>query len=84
MPQPQSLELNVTFGQGALIQFPGVGHYKVGNVLDESGLLVENGFQSVDRNTVTIIVRDGVNPADAVVLMTAKIEELVASGEIRV
>lgn len=83
MPQPQDLALKVTFGQAALVKFPGVGHYQVGNALNESELLVPDGFQSVDINTVAIIVREGVNPEDAVALMTTKIEELVASGEIR-
>jgi hypothetical protein len=83
MPQSQSLELDVTFGQGVLIKFHGVGHYKVGAALNESGLLVSNGFQSVDNDTAAIIVRDGVSPTEAVILATATIEELVASGEIQ-
>ncbi|HSW78140.1 MAG TPA: hypothetical protein VLG36_05050 [Candidatus Chromulinivoraceae bacterium] len=84
MPQSQGPELDVAFGQAALVRFPGAGHYKIGDAMIKSGLLIPGGFQSVDMNTVVLIVPAGTSPTDAVVRLTAEIEKLAKSGEIRV
>jgi hypothetical protein len=84
MPQPQGLELDVAFGQAALVRFPGVGHYKIGDAMIKSGLLIPGGFLSPDKDTAALIVPAGTSPTDAVVRLTVEIEKLVASGEIRV
>lgn len=83
MPQPQSLELDAAFGQAALVKFPGVGHYKVGDAMTKSGLLIDDGFQSVDMNTVVLIVPAGTSPTEAVLRLTSEVEKLVGTGEIR-
>jgi len=83
MQQPQGLELDVAFGQAALVRFPGAGHYRIGDAMIKSGLLITGGFQSPNKDTAVLIVPAGTSPTDAVLRLTEEIEKLIASGEIR-
>lgn len=74
---------SVVYGKVALVRLPNAGHPKVRRAMERSGWLIEDGFQSSDRDTVALIVRPPSEPAGAVERLTTELEKLIASGEIR-
>lgn len=77
-------ELQVTTAQAVIVQFPGVAHYRVGYSLLESGLLVKgHGFATSGNDTAILLLNEGADAAEVLQLLTAKVEELVGTGEIR-
>lgn len=79
-------EFKTTFGQYIVVTFPGVAHYLVGNAMDESGMLIEHGFApAIGKNdTVALLVREDVDPAEVATKLAEVIEELARQGKIRV
>lgn len=63
---------------------PGVNitHYLVGMEMLRTGMLQRGGFKAHDNNTVTLVIKDGVSPVDAVERLKEIVDRLIGAGNI--
>lgn len=79
-------QFDVRTMKGIVVTCPGATHYKVGDAMLESGMLIDKGFDTlgVNTNTAILMPKPGVDEIKVVERMMAEVEKLIASGEVRV
>ncbi|QQG51160.1 MAG: hypothetical protein HZB75_01470 [Candidatus Saccharibacteria bacterium] len=82
----QEIEFVVLSTVAIVVSCPGATHYKVGEAMERSGLLMPNGFTTASTlpNTAVMMPAAGVNQATVMTRLLKEIESLVASGEVRI
>ena len=74
----------VKSSRAIVVTHPGATHYKVGDAMLKSGLLIDNGYGVYNPapDSVVLVPQEGVDEVDVLRRLMREIDPLIATGEV--